>query len=201
MIRAVLFDYDGVVIDSIGEMYRGSCAVLKKSGIPVPNFEEFCKTYTAPYLNYYRRLGVVASQGDIVRWYFEEARNEESKIFPEIPSVLRGLTARNITLGIVSAHKAQAIEEKLKAENLHSHFSFVAGDAHTKDQVIRDFYVKFVIDPTEVIFVGDLASDMRDGKKAGVVTVAFTNQFDIRFPLADYHVTQLTQLFELIEKR
>lgn len=201
MIRAVLFDYDGVIIDSIEEMYRGSCAVLRNSGITVPNLEEFCQTYEAPYLDYYRRLGVVASDETVKKWYFEEARNERASVFPEIPRVIQGLTARKITLGIVSAHNAQAIEMKLRVENLHSYFSFVADEAHTKDETIVNFCEQFAIKPTEVAFVGDLASDMRDGKKAGVVTVAFTPKFNVRFPLADHQITQLSMLFELIKKR
>lgn len=200
-IKAVLLDYDGVIIDSIGEMYIGSCNVFKNSGLPEPSFGEFRKTYEAPYLDYYRRYGVVASDDIVKKWYFEKAKNERAPIFQDIPHVVRILKSRGIILGIVSAHNARSIESRLRTERLASSFSFIAGEAHTKDQTIIKFCGRFRIKPEEVLFVGDLASDMRDGKKAGVVTVAFTVQHDIQFPFADYHIRHLTQLFELIGKR
>lgn len=201
-VRAVLFDYDGVIVDSMPELYKGVCAVLQKCNISVPSFEHFCRTYAAPYLDYYRSLGVTATQDDIDRWYAEEVQDDNIPLVPNFPEMIISLVTRGMVVGIVSARDAHTIKARLHKETLLAYFSFIAGDSHMKDQALQDFCRRFHFGPEEVLFVGDLISDIRDGKKAGCVTVACTKWLipeslppSIR---PDAHITELRELFSVL---
>ncbi len=201
-IDAVLFDWDGVAVDSMPEVHKGSSAVLRNSGLPVPAYEQFVDEYEAPYLDYYQRKGVTASDARIREWYFAEADNGRSPMFPEFPTVVRRLCGRAVFLGIVSAHETSKIKERLERERISRFFGTVVGRTDVKDEAIADLCRRFCLFPRRVAFVGDLVSDIRDGKKAGVITIAFTKNPDpqSRLLLAkpDHVVSRHSELLKLV---
>jgi phosphoglycolate phosphatase-like HAD superfamily hydrolase len=90
----------------------------------------------------------------------------------------------------------------LHRESLLAYFSFISGDSHIKDQALQDFCRRFNFGPEEVLFVGDLISDIRDGKKVGCITVACTKWLSPEsMPPAvrpDAHITELIDLFSVL---
>lgn len=202
LIDAVLFDWDGVAVDSMPEVYKGSSAILRNSGLLPPTYDEFADEYEAPYLDYYRGKGVTASDAEIRGWYFAEADSSASLMFPDFLVVVKELYDRGVFLGIVSAHLADKIEERLGQEHLRGFFGTVVGRADVKDRAIADICRRFCLFPRRVAFVGDLVSDIRDGKKAGVVTVAFTQNPNPRSRLLraepNHVITRHSELLKLV---
>lgn len=199
-IKAVLLDFDGVILDSMEPTYQGCCAVFKACEMAPPTREEFCATYDLPWIDYYRRTGVHADAEDIKRIFYAEIKKHKTALFPGAREVLKVLRENHILLGIVSAREIKNLLSELKKEKLFGLFDFVA-EAEHKDEETLKFCRAFYLDPSEVLFVGDLSSDIRDGNKAGARTVLFKgNKF--KFPdreIATYVIYNLREVLELVE--
>lgn len=198
---AVLFDYDGTLLDSVEEVYRGLCHVFARSGVTPPSFIQFCATYTSPYLPFYRRHGITAPDEDLNRWYFEVAKNDQSSFFPDAVPVVEALGVRQVLMGIVSAHFEDQVQARCHVAGLSRYMRMIAGRVHEKTDAIIRFCDKHDVPRTETYYVGDFISDVHDAKRAGVIAVGITREKGtddaLRQAGADHVITHLGELLHL----
>ncbi|MEK7570277.1 MAG: HAD family hydrolase [Patescibacteria group bacterium] len=202
MPTAVLFDYDGTLLDSIGEVYRGVCNVFRMSGLSEPSIEVFFSTFELPYATFYRKHGVTAPEEDIVRWYFEVARHEEQFFFFDVVDAVNILAQCGVLMGIISAHHEDKIVTRCEEAGIHKHMQLVVGRVNVKVDSIQKFCREYSVSPFETYYVGDLISDVRDAKRAGVIAVGITRGRGTREVLelngADHCISNLHELLHLL---
>ena len=56
-VEAILFDWDGTLVDSLGAFHRANAVVLESFGLPFDEIR-YRRHYTADWREMYRRLGV-----------------------------------------------------------------------------------------------------------------------------------------------
>jgi phosphoglycolate phosphatase len=202
MPKAVLFDYDGTLLDSVEEVYRGTCNVFRKSGFLEPTFETFFETYDSSWKIFYRKHGIEISLEKIAEWYFEVARPEECYFFNDVNDVIDILATRGVLMGIISAHYKDKIVDRCREIGLNKHMRTIIGRANDKVEFILDFCREHGVNPAETYYVGDFISDVRDAKKAGVVAVGITRGKEtseiLRRHGADHCISNLHELLRLL---
>ena len=187
----VLFDWDGVMYDSMENIARYAQEVCRHFGKD-ENVQNFLASYDQPFWDYYERQGIpcktAEERADIYSLYHDQIRpvleNDPSvkqpAIFPEIIDTLKELRARGLKIGIVSAHKPNEIIDVLTQAGLADAIDFMVGLAHNKAEGIATLCKENGFDPERVLMLGDLPSDLRDGRAAGVKVGAVA-----RFPEAE----------------
>jgi len=177
----VLLDWDGVMYDSTDHLGQAVVEVTKHFGKEwdVARFKE---SYDAPFWDYYESLGVPATteeeQQYIYRIYHDTILPRlveggvSSDMYPEVWDTLRELKERGLRVGIVSAHKPAEIERVLEEKRARDFIDFIVGLAHNKTEAIRQICEQNRLDPKRVLMFGDLPSDLRDAKAAGIKTAA-----------------------------
>ena len=204
-IRAMFFDFDGVIWDSEAEIYKGVCGVYRHFGREPPDFTEVWQSISAPYSEWWRSRGFTANERDIWNIFRQHADISRARPKPEAKHVMSRLLEYHLPCFIVSASDRWTIENLLHRENMRGHFAGVYGDAeHTKDERILETLSVLEIDPRDAIFVGDRPSDIRDGRNAGVVTVAYIGNHPVEELLGraapDHLIRSLTDLLRIIER-
>ncbi|OGH93581.1 MAG: hypothetical protein A2538_00625 [Candidatus Magasanikbacteria bacterium RIFOXYD2_FULL_41_14] len=183
VVDMVLFDWDGVLYDSIKRIARAAVEVCKRYGIDLTT-DEYNRTAIQPYWEHYARLGIPGANTDegkaeLYHIYhneiiplLKEMPNLQAEIYPEVPEIFQQLADKNIKIGIVSAHKPEEIEEILRQHGLRELVDCVVGLAHNKVEALRSICSRRGLDPQRVLMFGDLPSDLQDAKVAGIKTAA-----------------------------
>lgn len=168
----VLFDMDGVLLDSRANMQAAWSEVQQALGIAVP-FEQYFALIGMPFADIMTKLGL-ASQSESARSiYFSATRRHAGLLrwFPGAEETLRRLSSLNIKLGIVTSKEASRTHELLRELPVTFH-NVQCPQAGYRGKPAPDHILlacaQCNVDPVETIFIGDMKVDCEAARRAGV---------------------------------
>ena len=132
MADAVIFDFDGVILDSFSDQFKWFshiCSVLDKD-FPYSSLDQFRQDYREPvYPDMYTFLGFywVTEKDTIWREYNYHKANADIKIFDGIDSVVKRLYDKGHTLAIASSNTHEAIYKHLDEHGMAGYFNAIVG--------------------------------------------------------------------------
>jgi len=188
--KAVLFDKDGVLIDSIDTCFYAFNAMLRHCGRP-----EVTRDYYVSEL-WGKRSGSVfdgikditaAEVRDCVEYYnmVRDSNRDKTRVYPNTIEVLASIKASGmLRIGLVTNTERSRALGLLEIFSLGSYFDVVVGgnDANPKPspELILLACIKLKIKPSEALYVGDTIIDIAAGKSAGCTTaiVATSKTFE-----------------------
>lgn len=170
--KLVLFDLDGVLIDSKSNMHRTWERVVEEFGLDVP-FENYFSNIGRPFREILSIIGVKERQIDIERRYNELSAETiaQVEIFSGAQKLLNLLEENGILIGIVTSKEEKRAQ--LILDKFENRFSIIC----TPNSVYRgkpapDHLLMAValknVDPSETLFVGDMKVDSIAARRAGV---------------------------------
>jgi phosphoglycolate phosphatase len=213
--KAVLFDLDGTLLDTLEDLANAVNAGLQRLGCPTHPISQYRyfvgegrEVLAALSLPEERRdPATVAQLGEMINRHYAEHWREHTRPYPGVPEMLDGLCSEGLHLAILS-NKPQDFTE-LNVNGLLSrwHFDFVAGavDGQPKKpdctmalQIARDLNLK----PAQFLYLGDSGVDMETAVAAGMYPVGALWGFRGTAELIKYGARTLlanpTELLDLI---
>jgi phosphoglycolate phosphatase len=181
--QAILFDWDGTLVDSLGAFHRANATVMASFGLP---FDEvvYRRNYVPDWRLMYLRLGVPGDRLDEANelWHATFATETNVVAFEGVAAALRRLREAGSRLGIVTAgHRAIVIpqlEQTGLSELLETR---VFGDdlpVHKPDPAPLRLALR-MLDledrPEAAAYVGDAPTDMRMAAAAGSRPIGITS--------------------------
>jgi HAD superfamily hydrolase (TIGR01662 family) len=185
-IRAIIFDMDGTLIDSV-DAYHGILKdVMERLGMELT----FSREVIFETFSQGKKLSDIIfppdleNRGRIVEQFRALAMNAFKETFTRgkvelIDGVIRlldELRERGFSLAIVTSSMTEVVVPFLKARNLHSYLKCVLGRTEvpqlkpSPDPLLKCMEI-LNVEPHETVYVGDSAIDIQAGKAAGVWTV------------------------------
>ncbi|XVQ06660.1 HAD-IA family hydrolase [Spirillospora sp. CA-255316] len=175
--RAVVFDLDGVIVDSFEVMrqaFRIAYAEVMGDG-PAP-FEEYSRHLGRYFPDIMRIMGLPPEiEEPFVRESYRLAG--EVTVFDGVEPLLEGLNRRGIALAVATGKSGPRARSLLDGLGIAGHFAHIIGS----DEVARPKPAPDIVEralgllgvpPGEAIMVGDAVTDLRSARAAGVAAVA-----------------------------
>ncbi|MBI4765791.1 MAG: HAD family hydrolase [Deltaproteobacteria bacterium] len=171
----LLFDYDGVIVDSL-EVFRDRViSTCKRYGSKnIISKEDFLTLFNG---NFYEKLmesGIPKEKIPQMILDFQIGLDEQKNIrlFDGVKEMLEKLS-RNNRLIIITSNVTRVIEESLKLKNMTCFEEILGADKETS-KVKKIKMMKSKHKGCSIYYIGDTRGDILEGKKAGIKTIAIT---------------------------
>lgn len=184
-LRAVLFDWDGTLVNSAEKSYRCYVEVFASYGLHFDRVR-FQATYSPEWTRTYEAVGLPRHLWEEAdrRWLAAYAR-EESELLPGAAATLERIGTSDLGQGLVSSGEGERVRGELEAFGIARFFAAVvcAGEAGRKKPHPDPLYLalsRLGVAPSESAYVGDSPEDVEMARAAGAFAVGIPGGFPNR---------------------
>ena len=205
MIKNILFDWSGTLVDDLTRTYRATMYIFEKLGGKSMSFEEYRKTFFLPYMNFWKKHFPDSTKEKIGK-LFREGLNTSSDmgLYPAVKDVLKRLYDKGIKLAIMSSGPQEKIIADAKTYGVFDYFQEINGNILDKSEVITDILQRNNFKPEESIYIGDMLHDIQAGKKGGVISVGISwghkSKQVLEAANPDHLISDITELEKLLDR-
>ena len=207
----VIFDLDGTLLDTIGDLAAASNHMLRLRGLAEHTLDDYRRFVGNGILRLVERAlpealrtpaAVQAARADFLAFYIDHI-DLETRPYAGIPALLEELARRGIRLA-VAPNKFQAGTEKL-VRRFFPAIPFVAVLGQRPDvplkpdpAVVREILTQCGVPAEKTLYVGDSGIDIETARAAGVRSVGVTWGFRSRTELEAAGADRLADRAEAI---
>jgi len=185
---AIVFDWDGTLIDSLTAVFDANAQVLGEYGVPFDD-ERYRAAYTPDWRVMYQRLGlpdaVMEAAGD--RWLELYRQTDDAALLPGAADALRRLVEAGFVLGLVTAGDQVVVEaqmERLGVAGLIPVRVYGSDDIAAKphpDPLLRALTQLERVGRKHLArYVGDVPDDMRMARAVGALGIGIESAIGTR---------------------
>lgn len=184
--RAVLFDFDGTLVDSYPAIAASVNHVRSRRGM-LPLSVDEVKRYVGRGPEYLLANtvpgGVVAEDLPAYRAHHPQIMNELTELLPEAADTLSRLSRAGLPLGLCSNKPRIFSQKLLEYLQIARYFQVVLGPedvARLKPapDMVRLAVERLRLQPHDVLYVGDMTVDIETARQSGVTVWVIPNGSD-----------------------
>ena len=192
--KIIIFDFDGVILDSENSHFIAFNEGLKNLNINISEDEYYSKYISLDDRGVItnvvndKNISVTNEEIDMIiknkNDYFESRLIDNSKLFPGVEELIIQLS-KNFVLSIGSGANRSEIIKTLKNNNIYDYFEIIVSanevnnpkpNPETYNRVLDNINTDFNIN--EIIVIEDSPGGIEAAKSAGLKCIAITNTFD-----------------------
>jgi pyrophosphatase PpaX len=180
-LRAVLFDWDGTILNSYAADSRAYLHMFRALGIPW-TLRDLARHYSPDWYRVYRAARLAPSKWDEADRLWSLAYGRENpKLLPGARRVLTSL-ARRFRLAVVTSGNRRRVRQQLRAFRLAELFSACVCCEDTAWRKPHPAPLQLALrrlraDPRECVYVGDSPEDIEMARRARVRAIGVLGPF------------------------
>lgn len=187
-VRAVLYDWDGTLVDSAETSFRCYRSAFAALGVAFER-ADFERTYSPDWYRTYVAIGLPEA-----RWpeadelWLERYRGQASELIPGARDALARVEGRGLTQGLVSSGDGGRVRRELLALQVEPFFAAVVCGGETArrkpdPEPLRLALERLGVMPADAAYVGDSPEDVEMARAGGVHSVGIPGGFPNRAAL------------------
>lgn len=208
LIKALIFDFDGLILDTEGPIYQAWQEIYHRYGctLPLEKWASVIGTYEEPFDPVLYLQELVAQPLDRGTILQEHARREaelitRQPIQPGVIAYLHEARRLGLKIGLASSSPCQWVTGHLKRFELLEFFDCIRGREDVQitkpdPELYRSAAVGLGVEPEQAIALEDSPNGVTAAKRAGMFCVAVPNALTRQLPLehADLRLESLEAL-------
>lgn len=182
--KAIFFDFDGTLVDSAPGIVKTMEQTFLRMGIDVPSEEAMRSTIGLPLRLALQKLGNLSDDDadkatDTYRELFPIFEVNYINVFPQVIDTLNALREKGLRMAIVTSRDLMSLELVADKRGLTPYFETrVTGIDGFRPKPAPDMVIallnRTLLNPEDVLVVGDTTFDIEMGNSAGCRTIAVT---------------------------
>lgn len=207
MFKNIIFDWSGVVKDSLGAHLWLVNEIFRKFGAEEISMEELKENWVQPHMAFYNKYLPNITHEQEAAAYKEAILSKEcpkSNSYAGICELIKSLKEKGFFLGVISTDFPETIIPEIKSYGLENIFDQVITRAHDKIISLKDTIEKFKLNPEETYFIGDsnheIIASKENGAKSIAVTWGYNTEEYLKEKEPDYIVHNIKELEEVLLK-
>jgi phosphoglycolate phosphatase len=179
VIRAVLYDFDGTLVNSLGVVVAATNAVLAERGAPARPAPEIIAGMVHPTgLRIGGLLGIAdaAEQRRLAAAFYAAAHRvcgEHAVVYDGIPAALAAVAATGLPQGVVSNNEGRLVRRLLDHLGLARHIGVAFGEEDVPEpkpdpRGVRLAAERLGVAARECVYIGDTPGDLHTALAAGM---------------------------------
>ena len=203
--KILLFDYDGVIVDSISEIITAFNKIGKKYGLPkTKNKEDFEWVHEKNVYEVLKEFGMSKLKITLLIAELKIHMLKHQKnilMFKDMKNALNQLAKTN-QLIIITSNVTKVVKKYLEDNQINVFTEVLGGDIE-KSKVKKIISMKNKYPDSDLYYIGDTNGDIKEGNEAKVKTVAVTWGYQTKEKLMkhnpDFVVDAPKELLELLK--
>lgn len=204
MIRNVIFDWSGTLVDDLPAVWLATNHVFARVGLREMGLEEFRREFCLPFENFYKRHAKEIPLERLEECYHEIFPQLQDSIepLPHSREFLEDCRARGFRLFLLSSIHSLHYPKQAERTGFGGYFERAYIQVMDKRGKIAELLAENSLDPKVTMFIGDMPHDVETAKHGQVWSCAVLTGFTPKEQLAasqpDLLVEHLGELSERI---
>jgi phosphoglycolate phosphatase-like HAD superfamily hydrolase/ADP-ribose pyrophosphatase YjhB (NUDIX family) len=206
VIRNIIFDWSGTLVDDLPAVWRASNHVFSQAGVEELSLDRFRAEFQLPFEGFYRRYTPDVPMDRLEEWFHSRFREVQESVVPlpharEFLDLCRRHDIRTFLLSAVHPdhYAVQAASTGFGGFIDHPY----VGVWDKRDR-IRGIVAEHGLDPAHTLFIGDMQHDIDTAKHGGLHSVAVLTGYNgleqLRASQPDLIVEHLGELRRIFER-
>lgn len=206
MIRNVIFDWSGTLVDDLLAVWKATNYVFARAGVPALSLDQFRAEFCLPFEGFYERFTPHVPLPELEVWFHDFFRDWHDSI-PELPHArefLKFCRERGLKTFLLTTVPEQHYAIQAARNGFHEYLDHTYLGVRDKRAKIHEILETHQLQPAETVFIGDMQHDVETAKHGGIhscaVLTGYNRADQLRASEPDLIVEHLGELGEILRQ-
>jgi phosphoglycolate phosphatase len=179
VIRNIIFDWCGTLMDDLPAVWKATCRVFERAGVATLSLDDFRTHFELPFIGFYESHvpGVPIEQ--LEAWFHEAFSAEQDSVKPlaHAPQFLEFCRSKGLRCFVLSAIHPKHFALHLRKSGFAPYFEATYTGIWDKREEIHQLITRHGIDPAQTLYIGDMEHDVETAHHAAIPACAVLTGF------------------------
>ena len=206
MIRNIIFDWSGTLVDDLPAVWKATNFVLVQANRPEMTLEEFRSEFSLPFTNFYQRHTPHVPLPQLEDWFHSHYRKIQDSVaeLPYARDFLEFCRAHCVRTFLLSTVHRDHFLIQSRVTGFDAFLDRPYTDVWDKRQKIHEILAENQLAPGETLFIGDMQHDIETARHGGIHSCAVLTGYNtleqLRESEPDLIVEHLGELRRVLEE-
>jgi len=206
VIRNIIFDWSGTLVDDLPAVLKASNYVLTQAGQPAMSLEQFRAEFSLPFTKFYDRHTPHVPMPQLEDWFHSSFKLAQSSVveLPHARDFLKFCRANKFRTFLLSTVHADHFKVQCGVTGFDVYLDRPYTDVWDKREKIHHILAENNLKPDETLFIGDMEHDIETAQHGGVhscaVLTGYNTLSQLRAAKPDLIVEHLGELRRVLEE-
>jgi phosphoglycolate phosphatase len=206
VIRNIIFDWSGTLVDDLPAVLMASNYVLTQAGKSPMSIEQFRAEFQLPFQKFYDRHTPDVPMAQLEEWFHTKFRQSQDSVneLPHARKFLEFCRANKFRTFLLSTIHSEHFKVQCSVTGFDAFLDRPYTDVWDKREKIHEILSENDLKPDETLFIGDMEHDIATAKHGGIHSCAVLTGYNtleqLRAAGPDLIVEHLSELRGVLEK-
>ena len=205
MIRNIIFDWSGTLVDDLPAVWQASNHVLTQAGRPEMTLDQFRAEFQLPFTTFYDKHTPNIPLPQLEEWFHGRFKQVQDSVcaLPHAGRFVEFCRANKLRTFLLSTVRDDHFAVQHRASGFGDFLEKPYTGVWDKRQKIHEIIAENKLNRDETLFIGDMKHDIETARHGGVhscaVLTGYNTLDDLRSAQPDLIVEHLGELREILE--